>query len=542
MLSAEDQRLHVGIRVPLVSIVVICFNDSVRLKNAVRSVLEQTLLDLEVIIVDDFSSDATPEVAQGLIRQDSRVRYTRLQENSGGCSLPRNTGFAEAAGRFIMFLDSDDVLTRDACALLTDAAAGSNADVVAGRLLRVHQESKATEPWYDHLYETERVYGSLADRPELVFDTVATNKLYRTDFLRENDLQFPLGMLYEDVVFTAEVFKHASAICYLPDQVYEWRLYDDETRQTITNQRTVPSNYSDRALAVERVRDIYKSESLSVQVAADVKALRHHFTLHLQDAPSLSDDKLAAMLAVFAPVVAQTLPQAVSALTPFERLRFAAVLLQDVQSLRTSLSDEALGLASGNHVTIGNHTVWKMPQQSLPPGSPALSFLELGTATADPELPLPYRHAAVVTSVTKQPRDLKLWGYVETRGHSAETLGELRVLDGVRATGRSDVQVDRDRTGQHVWQASLPGIRGHGVSNRTPLTMEIRLKVGDSYASLPVFLDDKHTADLLPDTSLLGRVLGDRWRAKRAHSGLLEFHIAPGFAGRLARKVLRFGR
>src|SRR5690349_19049417 len=100
---------------PAVSVVVICFNDARHLATAVRSATAQTLRELEILVVDDGSDDETPAVAAGLAAADARVRYHRLDTNSGGCSRPRNVGMSLATGDYVTFLDSDDVLPRPAC-------------------------------------------------------------------------------------------------------------------------------------------------------------------------------------------------------------------------------------------------------------------------------------------------------------------------------------------------------------------------------------------------------------------------------------------
>ncbi|MEV5499705.1 glycosyltransferase family 2 protein, partial [Nonomuraea fuscirosea] len=100
---------------PDCTVVVITYNDAARLPRAVRSVLGQSLRDLEVIIADDASTDGTPEVARRLEQADPRVRYLRRPVNSGGCGAPRNDGIDAAASPYVMFLDSDDELPRHAC-------------------------------------------------------------------------------------------------------------------------------------------------------------------------------------------------------------------------------------------------------------------------------------------------------------------------------------------------------------------------------------------------------------------------------------------
>lgn len=519
---------------PRVSVVVICFNDSTRLPLAVRSVLQQTLADLEVLIVDDCSTDSTPRVASELVAEDSRVRSIRLPENSGGCGAPRNMGVSAAKGDYLMFLDSDDVLTSGACEALVSAAESSSSDVVSGALRRVHQVSGVVESWYQNLYDTERVYNGLDEAPELVYDTVSTNKLYRASFMREAGLRFPVDMHYEDVVFTAEMFSRASRIHYITQQVYEWRVYDDETRKTITNQRSQPANYSDRTRAVSVVREIYRQQSLGVRVSADVKALRHHLTLHLRDAPELIDPELFAMLRVFSPFVEDTLPEAIRELTVFERARFAAVLLTDVQFVRRSLRDESLGLLSGVPTSDGELIRWRYPEVVVPPNSPADMFLRFPEPENDSDIPLPLRKAAVINVATMRSGGLDLGGAIETRDENLESTGMLTVYEGSKATGQSLCSVSINSDGQTTWQARLRGASATGLRHRVPLTFtldigQFRLPVFSAIDSLPI----------LQDRSVLGRLLGDGWQGRRSEDGTLELHASPGRFGRLLRRVVK---
>ena len=105
--------------------------------HAVRSVQEQTLRHLEVIVVDDCSTDGSAEAADVIAGQDPRVRVVRLPENSGGCSRPRNVGLDLARAPYVMFLDSDDVYDRHACKNLLLTAERTGADVVAGQVRRL---------------------------------------------------------------------------------------------------------------------------------------------------------------------------------------------------------------------------------------------------------------------------------------------------------------------------------------------------------------------------------------------------------------------
>jgi len=96
---------------PLVSIIVTCFNQASYLERSVKSVLSQTFIDLECMIVDDGSTDNTQEVAKQLMSLDSRISY--FYKENGGVSSSRNFGFQQAKGEWIQFLDGDDWIHED---------------------------------------------------------------------------------------------------------------------------------------------------------------------------------------------------------------------------------------------------------------------------------------------------------------------------------------------------------------------------------------------------------------------------------------------
>jgi glycosyltransferase involved in cell wall biosynthesis len=113
----------------LVSVIVPAYNRQKTLEKAVNSILEQTFQDLEVIIVDDASTDRTPEIADQLCQRDTRVRYLRHQQN-GRAQMARNTGIKAAVGQWIAFLDSDDEWFGDSLEVRLDLAQSAQSQVV----------------------------------------------------------------------------------------------------------------------------------------------------------------------------------------------------------------------------------------------------------------------------------------------------------------------------------------------------------------------------------------------------------------------------
>lgn len=226
---------------PSVSVVVIVFNDAARLTTAVRSALIQEA-DLEVIVVDDASTDETAAVIAELAAADSRIRPIRLTSNSGGCSLPRNTGLAAARGEWVTFLDSDDELAPGALHALHAAATDTGADVVCG-LVQRHLPDGTTTDWKPDLHRSGRVT-TARELPRVLHDTVAPGKLYRRELLVRHAIEFPLGVLFEDYRFSALVYAHAERIALIPDPVYRWHVALD--RSSITQRMHEVESFADR--------------------------------------------------------------------------------------------------------------------------------------------------------------------------------------------------------------------------------------------------------------------------------------------------------
>ncbi|MGW5093935.1 bifunctional glycosyltransferase/CDP-glycerol:glycerophosphate glycerophosphotransferase [Streptomyces nodosus] len=279
---------------PDISVVVIVYNDAPRLPAAVRSVLDQTLRRVEVIIADDCSTDRSYEVARELqARHPGRVRAIRLDENSGGCGEPRNRGMALARGRYVMFLDSDDTLEPNACRNMLEAADRTGADLVSGLCVRVHTDSRHGKrtPWYPWLYRSTRTVESVAELPDLfVFDTLSTNKCYRRAFLTEHGLTFPRGIHYEDLLFSAQAYLAAQRITLIPNTVYFWHVAGRSTAKSISNRRHEINNFSDRLEIHRRIDAVLDRRGLDeLKLHKDIKFLKHDLVLYLRDLPFLDD-------------------------------------------------------------------------------------------------------------------------------------------------------------------------------------------------------------------------------------------------------------
>ena len=98
---------------PLISVIMPCYNSSRFVARAILSALHQTYKNLELIIVDDCSTDDTKKIIKKFLKQDKRIKFYTTKKNSQVCAVPRNLAISKASGKFIAFLDSDDYWYKD---------------------------------------------------------------------------------------------------------------------------------------------------------------------------------------------------------------------------------------------------------------------------------------------------------------------------------------------------------------------------------------------------------------------------------------------
>jgi len=320
-----------------VSIVLIGYNDSQRLPRALASLQAQSLHSIEIIAVDDCSTDNSLEILRQAAKGDPRIRVEQLAVNSGGCSAPRNRGIELAQGTYIMFCDSDDEFDRHACRNLFHAAEKMHADVVVGAAERIVTDADGrveTKIWWPDLHSEVQTVGSLADLPELLYDTISVNKIYRRELLIQRNIDFPQGLLFEDQLFTLNVYLAAARIGVIPEVVYRW--YVDRSAASITQSRKELRNLKDR-IEINRRMDLLLVHLPEIAFHKNVKFLKHEASLYLTTIFE-SDEESANSLEQELAAYCQTIPaQTYEHVRPGLRVALYYLLVGDHVNLKSAL-------------------------------------------------------------------------------------------------------------------------------------------------------------------------------------------------------------
>lgn len=192
---------------PLISVIIPAYNAEKTIHRAVRSVLAQTYPNVELVVVDDGSTDGTGDLLDSLAATESRIHVVH-QENGGVCAA-RNTGLNGAKGERICFLDADDELTEKALQTLFETMEATGSDIVAGCCERVRPDGSSFENRYPIPEESwtwqalEPLEHSLADFPATYS---VWGKLYRREVI--GDTRFVEGRrIHEDSFFLFQVFQ-----------------------------------------------------------------------------------------------------------------------------------------------------------------------------------------------------------------------------------------------------------------------------------------------------------------------------------------------
>ncbi|RAP52085.1 MAG: hypothetical protein BZ137_09200 [Methanosphaera sp. rholeuAM130] len=208
----------------LVSIIVPIYNEEKYLGHCLESLLDQSYENLEIICVNDGSTDNSLEILNEYSKRDFRVKLF-VQPNQG-LSISRNNGLSKANGEYVLFVDCDDWIERDTIKLLYENAQMNDSEVVLYNSVEeyTNRQRKRIYPLNDSNIDWNNFSFDYTFNKKLVLNTylVVWTKFFRKSFLEEYNLQFR-HRLFEDNLFHIQVMIYAKRISYIPKILYHYR-------------------------------------------------------------------------------------------------------------------------------------------------------------------------------------------------------------------------------------------------------------------------------------------------------------------------------
>lgn len=235
---------------PRVSVVVPIYNVERYLTDCLESLAQQTHRDLEVVMVDDGSTDSSAAVARAFSERDDRFHL--VQQPNGGLGHARNTGADRATGDYIAFVDSDDVVVGNAYELMVGALEETGSDFASGNYHRLTSTGTRQAGMVTSAFTATRRKTHVSKHPALLNDRTAWNKVFRRSFWTEHAFRWPEGVLYEDIPVTLPAHVLARSVDVLRQPIYLWRARVGDS-SSITQRRTEPRAIRDRTRAVDGV-------------------------------------------------------------------------------------------------------------------------------------------------------------------------------------------------------------------------------------------------------------------------------------------------
>jgi glycosyltransferase involved in cell wall biosynthesis len=231
----------------LVSVVVPVYEGEDYLAECLDSLLRQSYRRIQVVVVDDGSTDHSAGIAREYADRDDRV--VLVGQAHAGLGAARNTGLRRCDGELITFADADDTVAQDAYRRMVRTLQRSGSDFVVGAVVRSRRGGYQMRRWVRMLHERRRLGVRIEDAPGMLANVMPWSKLFRRDFLERLDLRFPEGILYEDQIPMTRAYLEARAFDVIPEVVYRWRLRADGN--SITQRKSELQNLLDR-VAVQR--------------------------------------------------------------------------------------------------------------------------------------------------------------------------------------------------------------------------------------------------------------------------------------------------
>lgn len=204
---------------PKISIIVPAYNVEKYIEECLSSLLKQTFKDFEVIIINDGSSDLTPDIVN--VFQHCDKRFKLISQNNQGLSSARNTGLNNVQSQYVTFVDSDDWVSENYLEGLYSAITKNDCDIAVATIIRKRPKSQKYRVHYteEKVYETLQEKIDICDIPRCCY---VWNKLYKVDLIK--DKKFQEGKFFEDVLWIPEIIKASGKLVTVPNIQYYYQV------------------------------------------------------------------------------------------------------------------------------------------------------------------------------------------------------------------------------------------------------------------------------------------------------------------------------
>lgn len=253
---------------PLVSIIIPMYNLADYLPKCLDSVYGQSYENIQVLLVNDGSTDASLAVCQEYVRLDSRFQL--IDKPNSGVSDSRNQALDRAEGKYIQFLDGDDWLAPDATETLVHTAESTGADLVLAHFYRVADERMAPRGHIkkEQVFTRQEFAEEMMKAPANYYYGVLWNKLYRRSIIEANRLRFDSQVNWcEDFLFNLEYIERVRLVAAVPRPIYYYRKRENSL---VTSQASLRRTIAMKIQTFDSYKELYQKLDLYEEQKAKV--------------------------------------------------------------------------------------------------------------------------------------------------------------------------------------------------------------------------------------------------------------------------------
>ncbi len=245
-----------------VSIIVPVYNAEKYLETCLQSLIHQTLESIEIICINDGSTDRSASIIEQFAEKDKRIKY--LSQANSGVSRARNVGLEMAQGDFLLFVDSDDYISLTTCQTLLAIAKRDHADIVSfgGKTFPTTHWADASFAHRDYTYTSGKSVEALLFEAGSI--PLMCNKFYSRKLLEKAKARFNENLsLGEDNAFQFCVFPHANIVSFIKDTLYFYRGHDDSAVGTF--ETNLDKKVEKHFAVIKYVVSVWKKEGFLVE-------------------------------------------------------------------------------------------------------------------------------------------------------------------------------------------------------------------------------------------------------------------------------------
>ena len=249
---------------PKISIIVPVYNVEKYIDRCLKSLVNQTLQDIEIIIVNDGSQDKSVEIIEKYLKENpTKIKY--YEKKNGGLSSARNYGIEYATGEYIAFLDSDDYVETNMYEEMYNLAKKENADMVECDFIWEWEFGKK-------IFDKRKEYKTKEDmmkKPRVI----AWNKIYKREILNKYKIRFPEGLIYEDLEIFLKLLPHLNRISY----INKYFIHYTQREDSITNKQT--EKIENIFKIIDNIFDYYNEQNMYSKYEKELKYMSRRILL-----------------------------------------------------------------------------------------------------------------------------------------------------------------------------------------------------------------------------------------------------------------------